>query len=74
MARGEKKRDTERERSETETIWLVTLVAGQLPGRESAVLPWQYAFFSPRVTGQGTISGVSVVQEAAEIRALISQH
>ena len=50
-------------------------VAGHLVGRESAVLIWQYAFFThPGVMGQGTVSGVSVVQEAVEIRALISQH
>lgn len=31
-------------------------------------------FNHPRVTGQGSIIGVIVVQEAVEIRALISQH
>lgn len=45
--------------------------------------PWQgkcsvdmaiFHFTHPGVVGQGTISGVSIVQEAVGIRALISQH
>lgn len=59
---------------ETKAVWLIMWVGGQVFGSECCVAMAICLFTHPRVMGRGSISMVSFVQEAVEIRALICQY
>lgn len=65
----------ERERQNRERDYLADHVSSRsTPWQRKCCVAMAICLFThPRVMGQGSISAVSVVQEAVEIRALISQ-